>query len=100
MYITLYMYMYMYIYIYIYTYIHVYTYKHLCIFDTFAVLDSSGKHLLNTHSAELIHCDFNLINLLNLIYGDGVSLRGPIIHSTRVELPDSSHNMYIVHHIP
>ena len=33
--------------------------------------------LLNTHKAELIHCDSNLFNLLNLISGIGVSLCGP-----------------------
>ena len=35
------------------------------------------KHVLNTYEAELIHCKLNVLNLLNLISGGGVSLCGP-----------------------
>ena len=39
------------------------------------------KHLPEfTHKAELIHCSSNVLNLLNLISGGGVSLRGPLFN--------------------
>ena len=39
------------------------------------------KHLLSTRKIELIHCNLNLLNLLNLTSGAGVSLCGPYASS-------------------